>query len=231
MFVTDTNMNKKFYITTQRIRVVLARRRLAGTNFSIISNNCWGAHVYQTLGREFNTPFIGLFLSPISYLRLLTTFPQCLSLPLNFKVASDEDSINHAREAHAHQWPIGCLEDVAEIQFMHYQSEAEAREKWQRRIARLSVQPTQWFFKFCDRDGCTLGQMTAFDQLPFTNKVLFTTHQDCVARCAVHIPSDNTTVPDGLVLSKLSPKYFDSVNWLNGGSGRINCWTRALTCI
>jgi len=211
----------------QRFRKTLARKRLAGRDFSIISNNCWGAHVYQALNRQFSTPFIDLFISPTSYLRLLSEFPQCLSLPLIFKTVSDEAWINRARAAHCVQWPIGSLGNGIEIQFMHYQSETEASEKWKRRAARLSLQPERQFFKFCDRDGYTAEQMALFDGLPFRNKVFFTTRQDCPARCAVKVPLN----PDGLALSRISPTYFDTVDWLNGGSGGVKWWARWLNCI
>lgn len=215
-------------VMVQRIRQALARKRLRGSEFSIISNNCWGAHVYQVLGRQFSTPFIGLFLSPTSYLRLLAEFPQRLETSLKFQSTSAETWVNQVREAHPHKWPVGSLGDGIEIQFMHYESETEASEKWSRRAARLIRRPDRWFFKFCDRDGCTAEQMAGFDQFAFRNKVLFTTQRDCPARCAVRIPSKEPCVADGLALSRLSPAYFDTIDWLNGGSGSVKWWTRWL---
>lgn len=199
--------------------------------FSIVSNNCWGAHVYQTIGREYTTPFVGLFITPASYLRLLMEFPECLSLTLKFKTASDEDWVNRTRAAFSNRWPIGSLGDAIEIQFMHYESEAEASEKWTRRVARFSKQPGQWYFKFCDRDGCTAEQVALFDQLPFQNKVFFTTQQDCPSRCAVKIPLKDSSFPDGAALSRLSPAYFDTADWLVGGSGRVRWWGPYLNCV
>ena len=214
-----------------KFRRALARKRLKGTDFCIVSNNCWGAHVYQTIGRQYATPFVGLFISPGSYLRLLMEFPRGLSLPLKFKTASDEAYVNEARAAYSVPWPIGSLGDGVEIQFMHYKSEAEAGEKWKRRIARFSQQPGKWFFKFCDRDGCTPGQIAAFDQLPFPNKVFFTTQRDCSSSCGVKIPLNEPCVPDGLALSRLSPAYFDTADWLAGGPGRVRWWGRYLNCV
>jgi uncharacterized protein (DUF1919 family) len=214
-----------------KFRRALAAKRLKGADFSIVSNNCWGAHVYQTIGRAYATPFVGLFISPASYLRLLMGFPQCLSMPLKFKTDSDEAYVNHARKAHSVQWPIGSLGDGIEIQFMHYKSETEAAEKWKRRVSRISPNPVKWFFKFCDRDECTAVQMAAFDQMPFANKVFFTSRRDCQSRCRVKIPSNAPCVPDGLSLSRLSPSYFDTADWLGGGSGRISWWWRYLNCV
>ena len=217
--------------TVQKYRQALTRRRLRNADFSIITNNCWGAHVYQILGRQFSTPFIGLFISPTSYLRFLSEFSQCLSLPLKFKTVSDEMWVNRARAAHSVQWPIGSLGDGIEMQFMHYKSETEVSEKWKRRSARLAAQPERLFFKFCDRDGCTAEQMALFDELPFRNKVFFTTRRDCPIRCAVTIPLNEPCVPDGLALSRLSPAYFDTADWLMGGPGRVKWWAKWLNCI
>lgn len=214
----------------RRFREALARKRLAGRDFSIISNNCWGAHVYQRLGRAYATPFVGLFLSPSSYLELLKNFRQNIALPLQFKTASCEDWINQIRSERNNFWPVGTLGDHIEIQFMHFKSEAEAREKWTRRVARLLPQPEQWLFKFCD-GGCTDEQITTFDELPYPHKVLFTTRRDCPARCAVRIPSDEPCVPDGLSLSRISPAYFDTADCIKGGTGRVVWWTRWSNCI
>ncbi len=209
----------------------VAKRRLKAADFSIISNNCWGAHIYKTLGRPFSTPFIGLFITPKSYLQLLSAFAEYLLVPLKFQTDSSESWVNVLREANTNRWPIGSLGDGVEIQFMHYKSEKEAAEKWKRRLARLSTQPERLFFKFCDRDGCTSEQMALFHRLPLRNKVFFTARQDCPLDCAVKIPLNEPFVPDGLALSLLSPAYFDTVDWLNGGSGRVRWWGKRLNCI
>jgi uncharacterized protein (DUF1919 family) len=209
------------------LRVALAKKRWAGRSFSLISNNCWGAHVYQILDLQYSTPFVGLFIRPTSYFRLLAEFPQCLSLPLKFKTTSDEAWVNQARETHTIPWPIGSLGDRIEIQFMHYKSETEAREKWQRRCARFVVQPERWFFKLCDGHHLTSEETVLFDQLPFRNKVFFTTRRDCSLRCAVSVPSNE----HGGALSRISPAYFDTIDWINGGSGHVRWWWRWLNCV
>jgi len=215
----------------ERLLHKLARKRLRNVNFSIISNNCWGAHVYQALRLEFTTPFIGLFLSPQSYLRLLADFPRSLSQPLNFKEVSDEPWVNQLRETSENPWPIGQLGNGIEIQFMHYKSATEAGEKWNRRLARLVTNPERLFVKFCDRDGCSPEQLAQFDALPFRNKIFFTARQDCPNRHAVKIPWQESRVPDGRVLSQISPAYFDSIDWINGMSGRTGRFWKWLSCV
>lgn len=112
-----------------RLRQRFAQRRLRGVEFSIVSNNCWGGHVYQCLGRPYLTPFVGLFLSPTAYLNLLGDFERLMAYPISFKTISDEPWINLLRDTYTHRWPIGCLGDGVEIQFMHYLTEGEASEK------------------------------------------------------------------------------------------------------
>jgi uncharacterized protein (DUF1919 family) len=215
----------------QRIRQIVARHRLRGVEFSIVSNDCWGAHVYQRLALPYNTPFIGLFFSPSAYLRLLEDFQGWMSFPLRFKPESDEAWINRDREVPGQRWPIGCLGDAVEIQFKHYQSEAEAAEKWNRRRARLVTRPERLFFKFGDRDGCTTEQFNRFSRLPLPNKVLFTTRKDWTSDCTVRIPMDEPSVPDGLSLSYISPRQFDVADWLAGGTGRPKRLASLLNCL
>ena len=40
---------------------------LQNTNFSIISNNCWGGYVYQEQNLPYQSPFVGLFLYAKDY--------------------------------------------------------------------------------------------------------------------------------------------------------------------
>jgi uncharacterized protein (DUF1919 family) len=215
----------------RKLQERLARMRVPKADFSIISNNCWGAHVYQILRLEYATPFVGLFLTPGSYVRLLAEFPKILSQPLEFKDASDEEWVNRYRASEGNPWPIGILGNGIEIHFMHYKSPAEAREKWNRRSARLASRPERWFFKFCDRDGGTSGHFEFFEQLPYRNKVFFTTRQNCALHCAVKIPLQDPCVPNGRILSEISPAYFDAARWINGGDGRVGRLGRRFSCV
>ena len=51
-------------------RAALLRALAADTRFTVVSNNCWGAHIYQALGVPYATPFVGLFIPPADYLEL-----------------------------------------------------------------------------------------------------------------------------------------------------------------
>ena len=203
------------------IRRRLFRARVRNRDFTIVTNNCWGAHIYQGLGEPFRTPFIGLFLAPECYLRLLERLRWYLEQPLEFVGASRHEYVNRFRREKGTSYPIGVLGGDVELQFLHYASEDEARDKWSRRVARVPPDDDRIFVKFCDRDGCTPEQIAAFDRLPWRHKVCFVSRPMPELESTVWIPeSDGPTVPDGLQLSRISPRYFDAAGWINGQGGR-----------
>jgi len=61
--------------------------------------------------------------------------------------------------------------------------------------------------------------------------VNFTTRQDSPLRCAVRNPLAEPHVPDGRILSELSPAYFDSAGWINGGPGHVGRLGKWLNCV
>ena len=98
-------------------------------------------------------------------------------------------------------YPIGKIGDV-EIAFLHYHSEQEAKEKWERRCSRINWD--KLIIKFNDQNECTEEHVKAFSELPYKNKLFFTirewpvrkwdgycvirqhTHDDCIT--ASHEP-------------------------------------------
>lgn len=186
-------------------------------SFTIVSNNCWGAHVYRQLGLQYSTPFIGTFLHPACYLDLVGDFRQWIIKPIRFVSESKHGTVNSFRVASNWFYPIGVLGDQIEIQFLHYRSASEAMATWNRRCERISSVDQQLFFKFCDRDACSFSQMATFDQTHWQNKVLFTSRPDTSLACAVYIPNCvDQHVPDGLRLSEISSNYFNEISWVTG---------------
>jgi len=198
----------------------LLKARVGGRDFTIVSNNCWGAHIYQQLGRPYQTPFVGVFLAPACYVTLVLRWRWYLSQTMHFVNRSKHAYVNALREQRNLRYPIGCLGGNVEVQFLHYESEAEALEKWTRRSQRISPDDSHLFFKFCDRDGCTPEQLAAFDAAPYLNKVCFVSKPSPHLRSAVWIPNiEEGQVHDGLRLSQVSHKYFDAAGWITRGEG------------
>jgi uncharacterized protein (DUF1919 family) len=209
------------------LRSVLAARRSApllrwlvgDLEFSIVSNNCWGAHVYQVLDLPYRTPFVGLFIPPKSYLNLLQNFDDCMRSDLEFVSQSKLESFNSWRHKERLTYPIGLLCGRVEIHFLHYGSEAEVQAKWQRRCARLVDDPQRLFFKFDDRDSATCDDIEAFCRLPYGHKVCFTAH--AVSRPTVLAPAEPGTghVIDGESLGQISYRHFNTLRWLSTRPG------------
>jgi uncharacterized protein (DUF1919 family) len=173
----------------RHLKAILTRPSLEHHDFSIISNNCWGAFVYQDLGLKYRTPFVGLYLYAPDYLRLLRNLRPFLAMRLDF--------IDPAQSAYAEDlrkngtlgsYPVGRLADV-EVHFMHYRSKEEATRKWEARTRRINFH--KLIVKFCDRDLCSYDLLRQFEALDFPNKICFTArpYQEfpsciCLTECA-----------------------------------------------
>jgi uncharacterized protein (DUF1919 family) len=189
---------------------------LAGDcEFTIISNNCWGAHIYQAMRIEYKSPFVGLFIPPTSYLHLLRRFDYYIRSNLTFTNESSSASINLWRDRAGLDYPIGLLDGQVELHFQHYTSENEARSKWRRRCRRVNPDPLRWFFKFDDREGATAEDLGEFCGLPLTNKVCFTGTAYGFSTIVVPGEPGDEHVSDGEALSRISRRYFNTLRWVS----------------
>lgn len=216
MLLTQAVRHRLLMLAPQALRRRTVLRKLGHLPFAVISNNCWGSHIYQAAGLPYATPFIGLAMSPKSYLRLLSNW-NFVKAPLRFKGSSSEEWVENIRQARGTFWPVGFLADQVEIQFMHYQSEEEARVKWERRLQRMPADPGRLFVKFDDYDRLSDNELSQFATLEFPNKVFFSGNSDRLrVHCAMYIPTSTGRLPDGLTLSRISPQYFDAASWIGG---------------
>ncbi len=214
-----TNVLKKF------IRII-NQKLYTKTDFVIISNNCWGAEIYKSLGLAYNTPFVGLFIFGPDYLKLLKNLEYYLALDLYF--VKESKWINTPVD-----YPIGLLEDV-EIHFLHYNNQSEAQSKWARRLERMnkSTDKSNFFLKICDRDFADQNILNEFHDLPFENKISFgifnLPHKNHIQ---IKESENNKTVPDGIKLYRQSYKYIDVLKWLNSGklSGNLYSIIKSIT--
>lgn len=174
------------------------RRGLHNYPFTIISNNCWGAHCYRFYRLPFDTPTIGLYIFSPDFIRMVQNLKYYMSLQLEFISCEESKYRDILCERGETNVPIGRLGDV-ELVFLHYKSREEALEKWQRRVKRI-----HWdnlYFKFAEMNECNDELLKTFDNLPYKNKFVFTIHPRPDIRCAIHFPgyekqgyiSDDTT--------------------------------------
>jgi len=208
-------------VSNGRAFAPLLRYFVGDTNFTIVSNNCWGAHIYQALSMEYQTPFVGLFVPPRSYLDLLRRFDYFMRSELRFTNESRMASVNIWRDREGLNYPIGLLDGQVEVHFQHYTGEEEARSKWQRRCQRISPNPGRWFFKFDDREGATADDIREFCSLPLDNKVCFTRRASSMPTIVIPGEPDDTQVCDGVALSGISRRYFNTLRWVSTRPNQI----------
>lgn len=183
---------------------------LRNSRYVIISNNCWGAEIYRWLKKEYNTPFVGLFLHGPCYLKLLSNFEILIKKEIIFT-----DKSVYLKEKP--DYPIGLIGDI-EIHFMHYHDEDEAKQKWDRRVKRMLEEENfdNYYFKICDRDGVSTETMKEFHSLPFKNKISFSVNELNGIANHIVVRNDNQadSVPDGVILYKMAFKYVDVIKWI-----------------
>ncbi len=195
----------------------MMQQRVENLEFTIISNDCWGHQVYQELDLPYCTPFVGLFILAPCYLKLLQNLEGYLSTPLTFTETSRYEDSNYyhinRRRSNNKWYPIGLLKEEIEIHFLHYASQDEAKEKWERRLQRFFWQKDKIFVKFSkDYKLCTEEHIQAFDRLNFSNKVCFVPWNSPNLSSTIRIPH---YVFNGLKMYQVCKKYFDVASWLN----------------
>lgn len=189
------------------------RGMLLRSDVTIISNNCWGGLVYKDLGIAYNTPFVNMYIHAPCYIKLLSDLRNYLAHPLKFTPYSKY-------KTSAVNYPIGLLDDI-EIHFIHYKNPDEVLEKWTSRIQRMT---DHLMVVLSERDLCSLKEIEAFDQLPFTNKICFTRRR-LPFQSVVPIPVFRflNELPPADVLSGFTYSRIDIVAYINRViSGKTN---------
>lgn len=177
-------MINKLIKWTKKAAVVHRIRGIKSRDFSLIASNCTGTLPYRFLKMPYLSPTVNLFFHAPCYIKFASRLDHYLSQELRF-VSQSKYPEAHATHARFNHYPIGVLGDI-EIHFMHYDSEDDALDKWNRRKKRINRD--NMIFAFTDRDLCTPELMQKFDDLP-GRKILLTAHICPWLESAVHIPA------------------------------------------
>lgn len=191
-----------------RIRRYYNRKKIKSRDFTIISNNCWAGKVYQYLDMPYLSPTVGLYFFSDDYLKFVSNLRYYMSLELSF-ITIEGSRYQETLIERGRICPIGVLDDV-EIVFLHYKSEQEAKEKWDRRKARINWD--HLIFKFSKMNLCSEEHMKSFAELPYENKILLNNRKQTVYPCELfwngpanekEIKSDTDPFPGNLKLCKM----------------------------
>jgi uncharacterized protein (DUF1919 family) len=164
----------------------------------------------------YNTPFVGLMLMAPCYLKFLNDPHKYIDANLEFVSVSIYPMINELRK-YSGYFPIGRILDI-EVHFLHYKSEEEAFEKWNRRKLRINWE--NLFVKFTlDKDYASNDHLIDFDNLPYLRKVCFSRNNHSESESCIKI---NNFVENGVFMFRASMKQFDIVGWINTGRKKFN---------
>ena len=197
-----------------------AARRLVSVDDDVpvcfVSDDCYGAEVYSALDRPYNTPFVGLSLMPPCYIEMLRNFEHYMSCELEF-IDSSRYQIQHERQKLlGREYPIALLDGI-ELQFEHYESEEEAREKWERRVQRIDYD--NLFIKMdVSKNEMTKELLEDFVKLPHRNMVGIAAPADCIPN--PHVLPARFYSDNGAALFRRSLWDLDMKHWFETGEMR-----------
>lgn len=134
------------------------RDELKNNDFTIFSCNCIGGVVYNSLGVQFRSPTINLYMNCEDFIRFC-------EMPERYLSADFLPYIGKEKKA----YPMAYLDDLV-LHLVHYSSFEEGRDAWERRKKRVNLNNT--FLVATDRDGFNSELSKRFDALPYP-KVLF----------------------------------------------------------
>lgn len=145
---------------------------------SVITNNCFGGRIPQDLGYPYNSPTAGLFICYPDYIFFLKNLKQAINQKITFRGGESKyPEIDDYLKTLSWKVPVGyiTIEGIdIEIVFLHYHSEQEALDKWERRCKLINFNKLIIFGS--DNDRCTKQDISEFLSLPYENKFFFSAH-------------------------------------------------------
>lgn len=181
------------------IRRAYNKKRIKSRDFTVISNNCWAGKLYQYLDMPYLSPTVGLYFFADDYIKFVKNLKHYMSLDLKFIKASQSKYCDILERKNQVEKPIGILDDV-EIVFLHYKSESEAYEKWNRRKERINWDNI--YYKFSKMNFCSDEHLKEFDSLPYKNKFMLTCNKIKRYNCELYWKGKNE---DGQILLDTIP--------------------------
>ena len=146
---------------TRPVLAPLRRRRLNNTDFTIISNNCWGGVCYGYYGLEKLSPTVGMYFFADDYVKFVSDLHRYLSTPMRIITAEESYHAEVLKSKGQLDIPVGIIGDV-EVVFLHYKDPVIAKQTWDRRVARVNWD--NLIIKFSYMNDCTDEDIIKFSQ-------------------------------------------------------------------
>ena len=189
------------------------RHRLKNRDFTILAPTCIAGVIYHELGVQFLSPTINLWMYDKDFLKFVHNLDEYLSYELRFVSGIDPT-------------PTAFCGDIL-IHFNHYQTDEDARSKWEERKTRINRD--NLFIIMADQpDGgvITHEDMLSLKDIDCKGKIVFTVKDYDDMDYLVHLPKDpekdcvNMYMFDkSHVLGRYHwEKVWDYVGWLNKGN-------------
>lgn len=133
---------RKYFLSSLRKRN-FKNIKVNNPNVSLLTNNCVGGCIYHDLGLKFLSPTINLFIPVDDFINFVCNFEQyTLNGLLIESTASSE-------------CPVGILMcdnlPNVEVQFIHYKTFDEAKNKWDERIQRVDLDNSYCIISSADK--------------------------------------------------------------------------------
>ena len=140
---------------------------------TIISNNCTGGAIMHELGMEFKTPTVNLQILPEQFAKF------CIDL----KYYMNTELVEYTNISYKHRkymekmfggvpdMPFGLIDDIV-VCFQHYETFAEAKQKWDERKTKVDYDHIGYIFHA--RDDGYLWEALRFMSLNLPNSVIIT---------------------------------------------------------
>ena len=189
----------------------LFAKRFKFTDFSIISNNCFGGIIYRNHHLPYLTPTVGLFIMPKDYIKFIYNIKYYLNIE-PVEISIDNSKYSSYLKSIKYNGFVGKLDDI-ELMLLHYNNFNEAKVKWNKRKKRINFDKI--IYKFNDQNNCTIEDLEAFNNFTQKNKILFTAQKyDSIDSYVLKkFEKDGYVVDD--TKNKNIKKYFNIYNYIN----------------
>ncbi len=112
------------------------QKKLKTTEFTIISNNCWGGRCYEYFNLQKQTPTVGAYFYAEQYVKFCKNLKYYLGLEMRIIPTIESKYYSHLLTIGKEDAIVGVLDDI-ELFFLHYSDPRIVLEKWKRRVERI----------------------------------------------------------------------------------------------